>query len=120
MINCIFVLYRVTGGPMYKLKQTFNRELLGNKNKSASRCIPHTAGSPLSAEFRRHCVLSGRTQRRALPRHQSEVHEYFISSSGGSNPQPAGFTVTPRTFNKDLFGNIARNRYNKYISLLIG
>ena len=27
---------------------------------------------PLSAEFWRHCVLSGGTQRRALPRHQSE------------------------------------------------
>ena len=49
-------------------------------NNSASRCIPHTAGelnvktldSPLSAEFWKHCVLSGGTQRRALPRHQSE------------------------------------------------
>ena len=29
----------------------------------------------LSAEFWRHCVLSGRTQRRALPRHQSEEME---------------------------------------------
>ena len=31
-----------------------------------------THRSPLSAEFWRHCVLSGGTQRRALPRHQSE------------------------------------------------
>ena len=31
--------------------------------------------SPLSAEFWRHCVLSGRTQRRALPRHQNEEME---------------------------------------------
>ena len=31
--------------------------------------------SPLSAEFWRLCVLSGRTQRRALPRHQSEEME---------------------------------------------
>ena len=31
-----------------------------------------TLRSPLSAEFWRHCVLSGKTQRRALPRHQSE------------------------------------------------
>ena len=30
---------------------------------------------PLSAEFWRHCVLSGRTQRRALSRHQSEEME---------------------------------------------
>ena len=34
-----------------------------------------TLRSPLSAEFWRHCVLSGRTQRRALPRHQSEEME---------------------------------------------
>ena len=31
--------------------------------------------SPLSAEYWRHCLLSGRTQRRALPRHQSEEME---------------------------------------------
>ena len=31
-----------------------------------------TLRSPISAEFWRHCVLSGRTQRRALPRNQSE------------------------------------------------
>ena len=47
-----------------------------------------TLRSPLSTEFWRHCVLSGRTQRRALPRHQSEengniiLSKYFISSSG--------------------------------------
>ena len=34
-----------------------------------------TLRSPLSAEFWRHCVLSGRTQRRACPRHQSEEME---------------------------------------------
>ena len=28
--------------------------------------------APFSAEFWRHCVLTGRIQRRALPRHQSE------------------------------------------------
>ena len=33
---------------------------------------------PLSAEFWRHCVLSDRTQRRALPRHQSEEMEIYI------------------------------------------
>ena len=31
-----------------------------------------TLRSPLSAEFWRHCVLSGGTERRALPRHQNE------------------------------------------------
>ena len=50
---------------------------------SVSHCIPRTAGrqrgpsiktlrSPLSGEYWKHCVLSGGTQRRALPRHQSE------------------------------------------------
>ena len=34
-----------------------------------------TLRSSLSAEFWRHCVLSGRTQRRALPQHQSEEME---------------------------------------------
>ena len=34
-----------------------------------------TLRSPLSAEFWRHCVLSGRTQRRALPQDQSEEME---------------------------------------------
>ena len=48
-----------------------------------------TLRSPLSAEFWRHCVLSGRTQRHASPQHQSEENRninlsntYFISSSG--------------------------------------
>ena len=33
--------------------------------------------SPLSAEFWRHCVLSVGTQRRALPRHQSEEMQKY-------------------------------------------
>ena len=44
-----------------------------------------TLRSPLSAEFWRHCVLSGGTQRSALPRNQSEninVNKYFTSASG--------------------------------------
>ena len=47
-----------------------------------------TLRSPLSAWFWRHCVLRGRNQRRALPRHQSEengninLSKYLISSSG--------------------------------------
>ena len=47
-----------------------------------------TLRSPLSADFWRHSVLRGRTQRRALPRHQSEeieninLSKYFISSCG--------------------------------------
>ena len=31
-----------------------------------------TLCSPFYAEFWRHCLLNGRTQRRACPRHQSE------------------------------------------------
>ena len=34
-----------------------------------------TLRPPLSAAIWRHCVLNGRTQRRALPRHQSEEME---------------------------------------------
>ena len=34
-----------------------------------------TLSTPLSAGFWRHCVLSGRTQRRACPRHQTEEIE---------------------------------------------
>ena len=34
-----------------------------------------TLRSPLSAEVWRHCVLSGRTQHRALPRYQNEEME---------------------------------------------
>ena len=34
-----------------------------------------TLRSPLSAEFWRHCLLSGGTQRRDLPQHQSEEIE---------------------------------------------
>ena len=43
---------------------------------------------PLFAEFWRHCVLSGRTQRRALPatperrNRNINLSKYFISSSG--------------------------------------
>ena len=35
--------------------------------------------SPLSAEFWKHCVLSGGIQHRALPRHQSEEINIYIS-----------------------------------------
>ena len=46
-------------------------------------------------------MLSGRTQRRALPRHQSEDMKYkyksiFYLLEWRPNPQPVGFTVTPR------------------------
>ena len=37
-----------------------------------------TLRSPLSAEFWRHCVFSGRTHSRALPRHQSEEMDILI------------------------------------------
>ena len=58
-----------------------------------------TLRSPLSAEFWRHCVLSGGTQGRALPRHQNEnvnVNKYFISSSGDRTHNQSVFAVTPR------------------------
>ena len=54
---------------------------------------------PLSVVYWRHCVLSGRTQRRALPWHLERrnrninLSKYFISSIG-SKPQLVGFTVT--------------------------
>ena len=45
-----------------------------------------TLCSPISAEFWRHCVLSGKTQRCALPRHQRDengnINLRIISSSG--------------------------------------
>ena len=46
-----------------------------------------TFRSPLSAEFWRHCVLSGRTQRRACSQPERRtgninLSKYFISSSG--------------------------------------
>ena len=37
-----------------------------------------TLRSPLSVEFRRHCVLSGGTQRRLLPRYESKEIKYLI------------------------------------------
>ena len=40
-----------------------------------------TLRSPFSAEFWRHCVLSGRTQNRDLPRHQSEEMEILNIST---------------------------------------
>ena len=51
---------------------------------------------PFSVEFRRHCVLSGGTECRTLPQHQSE--DFFSSKSpflleGKSNPQPVSLTV---------------------------
>ena len=56
------------------------------KNKSASRCNPHTQGrqrepsiktlrSLISAKFWRYCMLSGGTQRRVLPRYQCKERE---------------------------------------------
>ena len=57
-----------------------------------------TVRSSLSAEFRRHCVLSGGTQRRALPRHKSEEMKIYIYDNDflewGSNPQSIALKVT--------------------------
>ena len=68
----------------YGLKYTFIlKNILKNKSSQlhAISCTQQgrqrepsvkTLRSPLSAEFWRNCVLRGRTQRRACPRHQSE------------------------------------------------
>ena len=55
-----------------------------------------TLRPPLSFEFWGHCVLSGRTQRRALPQHKSEeVKILNISYPRESNPQSgAGYSQT--------------------------
>ena len=80
--------------PAYPIYAQF--DLINQKSKSVSRCVPHTAGqaegkilrSPLSAEFWRYCVLSGRTQRRVFastPERRNgnlNLSKYFISSSG--------------------------------------
>ena len=53
---------------------------VGRGNLVLKHSIPH-----FYAEFWRHWVLSGGTQRHALPRHQCEemkINKYFISSSG--------------------------------------
>ena len=59
-------------------------KLLINKNQNQLHAVSRTQQSrqrepsvktlrsPLSAEFWRHCVLTGGTQRRALSRHQSD------------------------------------------------
>ena len=49
-----------------------NRDWLWVRSSLEEIKIVKRRRSPLYAEFWRHCVLSGGTQRRALPRHQSE------------------------------------------------
>ena len=53
---------------IFFLNHAVSRTLQGRQRKPSVK----TLRSLLSAEFRRHCVLSGRTQRRACLRHQSE------------------------------------------------
>ena len=58
-----------------------------------------TLRSPLSAEFWRHCVLIGRTQRRTCSRHQSEEMKIWIEVNisfprVGIEPTTSRFTVT--------------------------
>ena len=59
---------------MVKIKKNQNqlhavsRTQQGRQRESSVK----TLGSPLSAEFWSYCVLSGGTQRRTLPRYQSE------------------------------------------------
>ena len=63
-----------------------NRNILKQKSNqlhAVSRTVQGRQGEPsvktlrfpLSAEFWKHCVLNGRTQRRVCPRHQSEEME---------------------------------------------
>ena len=62
---------------MLKLNQKLNQlHAVSRTQQGRQRELSiKTLSSPLSAEFWRHCVLRGRTQRRALPRHQSEEME---------------------------------------------
>ena len=48
----------------------------------------NTLRSPLSAEFRRHCVLSGGTPRRTLPLYQSEEIKILNSSFSRMRIEP--------------------------------
>ena len=69
----IFQIYRIT----YFLF-TYNYQLHAVSHTEHGRQREpsvKTILSPLSVEFWRHCVLSGKTQRRALPRDQSEEME---------------------------------------------
>ena len=93
--------------------------LLSSTFLSALRCILYTAGwvegtkcqytpFPISAEFWRHCVLSGGIQHRALPRHQGRnenIHFILLSrvaikltNSRSSIGPPAPRLASP-TFN---------------------
>ena len=67
-----------------KIEKTKNKQKIYYKIKNQLHAVSRTQRgrqrepsaktlrSPLSAKFWRHCVLSGGTQRRALPRYQSE------------------------------------------------
>ena len=58
------ILYKSNQNQLYAVCRT----LQGRQTEPSVE----TLRSPLSSEFWRHCVLSGGTQRRALPRHQSK------------------------------------------------
>ena len=94
--------YQVIKRILYQLANSEYRCEL-KKIKSASRCISHKAEQvePLSADFWGHCVLSGGTQPRALPRHQREETKIHIIFKlifhfleWGSNLHPVWLTVT--------------------------
>ena len=63
----------MVGSDFFILFQLYavSRTLQGRQREPSVK----TLRSPLSAEFWRHCVLNGRTQRRAQLRHQSEEME---------------------------------------------
>ena len=82
-----------------KQLHALSRTLLNRQREHSVR----TLRSPLSAAFWRHCMLSGGTQRHALPGHQSEengninLSKYFFTSSG---IEP---TIASRAYSQTLY-----------------
>ena len=98
---------------LYCLKLLFKMYI--NKNLLslflASRCIPHIA---LSADFLRHCILSGGTLRRSLPLHSSNsnINKKQLIPSCGNRTHNVVFIATrlcQRTTTASLYYNNAKN-----------
>ena len=64
MMSCIKLVHQIQFHAVFYTQQ-------GRQREPSVKILR----SPLSTGFWRHCVLSGRTQRRALPLHQSEGME---------------------------------------------
>ena len=79
-----FVLYKLPFN--YYIFVAFQRHLVSRTQQGRQReSSVMTVRSPFSAELWRHFLLSGGSQRRALPLHDSEENrrnKYLISSSG--------------------------------------